>query len=590
MPGFARSYSRAGTGGAIGGAAYRRGPRRSGDSGTRGEGRGEASADAPDSLAGQVRRIVAQVTGHRDIEPGQSFAGLGIDSLQLMQIAVRVRHLAGKAFSISSLLAARSSTEIIALVTAAASGQTASSGRGAVTESDLSTPQERLWYLAQLDPGSCCYNVPFGWLMPIGVSANMVRMAVLAVLERHEILRSAYRLDSDGLARVTLRSQDVVLTETDLDAAGPDSSFGRIAHDFVEHPFDLERGSTRVLIVAGAERIRLVFVCHHVSIDAWSVRLIHDSLIRHLSGSGEVEDVPRASYRDFVQSERDIREGADYERQVEYWREALRHVRPTVPPPDPGMVPADTRPVGNATAVLPQKQLNAVRSALRAQGATLYAAGLTGLALALSQWCGTPEIVIGTNVANRARQEFETIVGLFVDPVVLRLAPGAGQPTATVGTALTAVRDQFISAISHSSIPYIDVVGLSETSGKAADNPLFAVITTMFNPEPSGSRLTSLEIPLPATAKFALAVEFEPRQDGLAVHALYAADRYLATTIERLLERSIRYLEALACDGPDALLSEVFPKHVARPARERFAQRFQQLHNAPGPLAGPGGK
>jgi hypothetical protein len=179
------------------------------------------------------------------------------------------------------------------------------------------------------------------------------------------------------------------------------------------------------------------------------------------------------------------------------------------------------------------------------------------------------------------REEFESVVGLFVDPVVLQLAPGFEDPTATLGSALANVRDSFTSTVSHAGIPYADIVLLSGCRGSADSNPLFSVIATMFDIEGPGPRLSTLELPLPATSKFALAVEFLPREDGLLVHVLYAADRYLPGTIDSLLQRILRYLESLASDGPGVSLSSVFGDQPPMPARARFARRFTEDRETP---------
>jgi acyl transferase domain-containing protein len=541
----------------------------------------ETEAADQTSIGEHVLKVVADVTGHTGIDPQQNFASLGIDSLRLMQIAVRIRPILGETVGFGRLLAATSAEELTALAAAAAGVDHSGRTVPAVGEQDLSTPQERMWYLAQLDPGSSRYNVPFGWLVPPYVGAK-VRAAVLATLEQHEMLRVAYRQDGDGRPlRNVLSVQDVPITEIELDPADPEASFDRIAREFVEMPFDLTSGSTRVLIASSSDGTRLFFVCHHISIDAWSVKLLWEEIVHRLFGGRGPAGAPRASYRDFVRWEHEMRDGPQFERLAQYWRETLRAVQPTLPPSDTVIVGTGERTVGRATAVLPQEKLDALRSVLREEGATLYAAGLTGLSIALSQWCGLREVVIGSNLANRMREEFESVVGMFVDPVVLRLAPGLEDPTTTLGTALASVRERFTTAIVHTGIPYLDVVRLTGRRGDAGDNPLFSIIATMFDTEVFEAQMASLNVPLPETSKFALAIEFLPQRDGLLVHVLYAADRYLPVTIDRLLERILRYLEALATGGKDLPLSSVFVEQPATPPRERFARRFSQLRGAP---------
>lgn len=554
-------------------------------------GRAAASATDERPVAEHILKVIADVTGHSGIDPKRNFASLGIDSLRLMQIAVRLLPRLGKAAGIGTLMAARSAEELVALAGHAADNPVPDSREAPVGEQDLSTPQERLWYLAQLDPGSSSYNVPFGWRVPPELSGG-VRAALLSMLERHDMLRSAYRHDADGRPiRIVLPASAVPVEEVELESGDPESDFAAIARRFVHAPFDLEAGSARLLIASGRDGTRIVFVCHHISIDAWSIRLLAAELVQRLvEGEAALPALP-ADYRRFIQLEREMRNGEQYEGLARYWRETLRDLRPTLPPADGIAADEDDRAVGRAQAMLPPEGLAALRRVLREEGATLYAAGLTGLALALGQWCGESEVVLGTNLANRMREELEAVVGMFVDPIVLRLDPGLRDPAANVGSALARVRQSLASAVAHTGMPYLDVVGLTGHRDSGVENPLFSIIATMFDAEEGISRIEPLDIPLPATSKFALAVEFLPRRDGLMVHVLYAAGRYRPSTIERLLKRTVGYLECLAAGDLSRLLSEL-PREPDSPApRERFAQRFGRLQRAPtgSPAEGGGG-
>jgi acyl transferase domain-containing protein len=535
----------------------------------------DAIATRDMSIAQRVLQVISDVTGHNEIDTHQNFASLGIDSLRLMQIAVRLGPVLGKALGIGKLLAAKSAEELTAIVTSnRVKHQVQSTPH--VSEHDLSTPQERLWYLAQLDPSSSGYNVPFGWLLPPSDTID-VREAVLATLDQHEMLRSAYRQEADRRVRRTIiRAQEVPITEIELPPASSDASFDQVVRDLVELPFDLSRGSTRILIASCSEGIRLVFVCHHISIDAWSIKLLRQEILHRLLSNQTPPASPRSRYCDFVQWEHDMRGGPEYDGLAQYWRETLYDVQPTIPPPDEIIVRAGERPVGVAKAVLPREKLDVLRSVLQGECATLYAAALTGLSIALSKWCGVDEVLIGTNLANRMREQFESVVGMFVDPVVLRLAPGFENPKTTLGQALTNVRIRFNAAVEHTGIPYLDVVRFCTRRDGKGDNPLFSIIATMFDTEDGGTQIPSLNVPPPSTSKFALAVEFLPRTDGLLIHILYAADQYLPSTIDRFLARILHYLESLSTGGVNLPLSRVF-NEVTIPVRARFARRFSSL-------------
>ncbi|WP_338676004.1 beta-ketoacyl synthase N-terminal-like domain-containing protein [Streptomyces sp. SCSIO 30461] len=528
-----------------------------------------------------VARTIAEVTGHLAVDTEQSLTGLGIDSLQMMQIAARLRPVTDGTVSLGTLLAAGSVAELAALMEAHSAGAdpTTVPAAPAVADHTLSTIQERLWYLAELDPSSPGYNVPFGWRLPPGTSAERARAAVLVLLERHPVLRTAYRAREDGRpGSVLLKAEDVPVEEVRTDPADPGGSFLTAARDVVGRPFDLGTGSTRVLLVRGEQTVDLVFVCHHMSVDAWSVRLIHDD-IKEFLANGRAVAPPAAVYRDFVQWEQDQRAHPDHSPRLEYWQRTLEGTVATTPPDDPDVAPEGPGRggVAVATRLLPRGTLDLLRAEARGRQATLYTAALTALSLALGWWTGESTIVIGTNLANRRRPDLEEVVGMFVDPVVLVLDPlGSDGPDATAGSVVSRIKESFTRAVAHAEVPFVDVVRAAGRDGA----PLFSVIATMFDTDAGGTdRMASLDLPLPATAKFPLAVEFLPRGDGLLIHVLYDADRYRPASVQTMLDRVCHFLTSFAEHGAQAPVTDPAAGRT-RPAGERFSRRFARAARA----------
>jgi hypothetical protein len=153
---------------------------------------------------------------------------------------------------------------------------------------------------------------------------------------------------------------------------------------------------------------------------------------------------------------------------------------------------------------------------------------------------------------------------MFVDPVVLRLGPSErpdGLSSETLGDALSGVRASFAEAVAHSEVPYLDV---AQHLGRDA---LFSVIATMFDTEEQGG-LPVIDVPVPATSKFPFAIEFLARPGDLQLHVLYAADRYLPSTVDRVVSDILDFLQTLAVAGPGAPLDG----YRRRPAPTRFAR------------------
>src|SRR5450631_1148422 len=60
------------------------------------------------------------------------------------------------------------------------------------TDFVCSPAQERFWLLDRLDPGNSAYNVAVRWRLEGRVATDLLEQAWLAIIDRHEILRSQF--------------------------------------------------------------------------------------------------------------------------------------------------------------------------------------------------------------------------------------------------------------------------------------------------------------------------------------------------------------------------------------------------------------
>src|SRR6185369_7171666 len=91
----------------------------------------------------------------------------------------------------------------------------------------------------------------------------------------------------------------------------------------------------------------------------------------------------------------------------------------------------------------------------RQEGVTLFMTLLAAFQFVLSRWTGQPDIVVGTDIANRTWQETEGLVGFFVNQVALRV--NVDEPS-TVRELLARVREGTLAAYAHQDVPFEQVV------------------------------------------------------------------------------------------------------------------------------------
>ncbi|WP_161484704.1 condensation domain-containing protein, partial [Polynucleobacter yangtzensis] len=62
----------------------------------------------------------------------------------------------------------------------------------------LSYGQKRLWALDRLDGASATYNIPAVFRLTGAINIEALQLALLAIIERHEALRTVMLEDEDG--------------------------------------------------------------------------------------------------------------------------------------------------------------------------------------------------------------------------------------------------------------------------------------------------------------------------------------------------------------------------------------------------------
>ena len=85
----------------------------------------------------------------------------------------------------------------------------------------LSFAQPRLWFLDQLHPGASTYNMPAAWRLNGSLDVAALARSVVAVVGRHEALRTRVELRGGGPVQVVGQAPREVLELTDITALAP---------------------------------------------------------------------------------------------------------------------------------------------------------------------------------------------------------------------------------------------------------------------------------------------------------------------------------------------------------------------------------
>ncbi|MEV8107747.1 amino acid adenylation domain-containing protein [Streptomyces sp. NPDC088135] len=429
----------------------------------------------------------------------------------------------------------------------------------------LSSAQQRLWFLDQMEGPSATYNIPLALRLKGPVDHQALRLALTDLTTRHEGLRTVFPthestphqhiLPPTGADLPLLTTTEEELTERLADLAG--RTFDLAA----EPPYRAQ------LLKLGAEDHVLMLVIHHIASDGWS----NGPLFRDLATAYEArtegaapawEPLP-VQYADYSLWQQRLLE-RDEERQLDHWREVLADL------PEEATLPADhARPAvasnrGRTHAVhCPAELHTALMELAQDTGTTLFMVAQAAVATLLSRSGAGHDIPLGSPVAGRTDQKLDDLVGFFVNTLVLR-TDTSGAPS--FRELLTRVRETDLAAWAHQDLPFDRLVEALNPERTTARHPLFQVMLTVGDTSSEAPRLAGLEsefaIPPVSVAKFDLTFAFaenraaDGRPDGLDILVEYTTDLYDARTIEATADRLVRLLTG-AVATPDLPLAEL---------------------------------
>ncbi|HEU0014377.1 MAG TPA: condensation domain-containing protein, partial [Longimicrobium sp.] len=270
------------------------------------------------------------------------------------------------------------------------------------------------------------------------------------------------------------------LLEHDLAGrADAEAELRRLLAQDGDAPFDLERGPLirgRLIRLAPDDHLLLVTM-HHIVSDGWSLGVLtrelgalYDAFRR--GQASPLSPLP-VQYADYAAWQRRWVEGRVLQEQADYWTRTLTGAPELLELPTDRPRPAHVDRAGARLPVVLDEELTAGLKALsRRHGTTLYMTLLAGWATVLSRLSGQDDVVVGSPMAGRGRQEIEGLIGFFVNTLALRLDL-SGSPTA--GELLRRVKERALEAQHHQDIPFEQVVDLVAPVRTLAHHPLFQV-------------------------------------------------------------------------------------------------------------------
>ncbi|HEX6715819.1 MAG TPA: condensation domain-containing protein, partial [Pyrinomonadaceae bacterium] len=413
-------------------------------------------------------------------------------------------------------------------------------------ELPLSFAQQRLWFIHQMDRDSRAYHVRAGIRLRGELNVKALEQTLNEIIRRHEVLRTRFTAVDGRPIQVIEPSLKIDLPVIDLrhlPGSEREQRAREIAIAEAERLFDLEKCPLMrlTLLQLDEQDHALAWCLHHIIADGWSIGILVNEISRLYMAfsSGAASPLPELSiqYADFAYWQQQWLQGEVLDEQLSYWKQQLKdapaelelptdHPRPAVP----------TFRGARQGMIVPAELSEKIRELSRQEGVTLFMTLLAAFQVLLSRYTGQKDIVVGSDIANRNISATQSVIGFFVNQIVLRTDVSDNPEFLEL---LQRVRDTALEAYAHQDLPFEKLVEALQPERHLNRAPLFQAKFLLQN-TPQDAELSLRGVTLHPfnfdieAATFDLLLSVLDTEQGLRGIFEYNTDLFESHTIDEL--------------------------------------------------------
>ncbi|HEY6348739.1 MAG TPA: condensation domain-containing protein [Candidatus Angelobacter sp.] len=359
-----------------------------------------------------------------------------------------------------------------------------------VSGSELSFAEELIWQAEFNGPMAlpffdCARSLYLALQLQGPLNQEALKHSLYTVVQRHHVLRSRFITQNGQPIRLMSPTPSFSFTAIDRQTLPPKNPDEIVADDIkplLECPFVLARGPLlrAVLVSSSCHEHILAVAVHHIVFDRWSLRLLELELRQFYSAcvigtKTDAKPVP-LQYQDYVRWQREQLNSERARILKKYWTDKLSGLPDLILPCDGAMGPVISARSGSSWFTISPEEVSGLIALSRRGRTTLAATMLAIFKLFLYRLSGMNDIAVGVPLSDRRRPEFEEVIGLFMNVVVVRTSiPN----TMTFLDLLDRVRHGLVDACLHQDLPHGYLQRI------IPNRPLYKVVFNFMPPLPS---------------------------------------------------------------------------------------------------------
>ncbi|MEP0264422.1 amino acid adenylation domain-containing protein [Dokdonia sp.] len=425
--------------------------------------------------------------------------------------------------------------------------------------------------LIDTDTKSFNYAVPNSIHLQQKINVVNFKQAVYSTIERHESLRTVFRINDEGQIRQYILDQEAINFTVDFfdfrTLEKKNEQVKIVTRNDIEKPFDIGQGPLlRVYLFQLAES-EFIFYCniHHVISDSWSLDILFKDIFAFYSSFelGVKNELPALNiqYKEYAAWQNEQLDKGLFKKEEAYFKDTFSGELPVLDFTNSKTRPAVRTVSGFALKSYLSKETTTMFKTLCSDnGGSVFMGLLAVWNVLLYKYTNSKDIVIGTSVAGRDHADLKGQIGCYINSLPLR---NQLDPEQTFNAFFDIVKENTLSALDCQFYPFSHLLELINYKKDMSRSPLFDVMLLLQNAVDNSNKynVDKTQIneikELGATSALTdLDINFIEEGDYLCCHLVYNIDVFESEYVTDLLMHFKQLIEEIVLN-PNMPIKEI---------------------------------
>lgn len=442
---------------------------------------GQSGTPTEALMAGPVAELLREFTGQKVLTASSTLLELGLDSIRVAAVAVRLERDLGISFDLSELLDGLTLDALDEKVSRRTHRQQASIAIEPRDQWPLSALQRTIWNAWRYAPDSPVYNIGLPFVVSGEFCADRFCCTLNHVLDKYPVMTVTIS-DTAGEPFAMYSDQRVRLQSAQIDTL-------ESIRSVIDVPFDLHSSlPIRLHLVETPSQRAIVLTVHHIVSDFGSLGRLFRETCDAYTALGEAPlppPVPDWRHLAFNATFDEVDEST-----AQFWRSRLVDFSPLLDLPQRNARPSLRTFSGDSVDIhIDDQSRQAIKALAKSRATTPFSVLLAAYYTTLARLTSQQDLTIGLPISCNTGTAFENLPGFNINALPLRLDQPINQ---RFDALVDAVRSEFTALLRHRRFAAGSIPDLCQLKTDPSHAPLFQTLFTYYSDDPNSTDLGRL--------------------------------------------------------------------------------------------------